>query len=196
MSNDVYYKQFDLDGETKSTIRFIASTESEDGDGDVVRAEGWDLRRYKRNPIVLYGHNHMLPIGVSQKISVENKSLVADIKLADEGTSEFIDTVRKLIDQKILRAVSVGFRATAAPVIRRDKDGGFQGFEFNGTELLENSIVAVPSNPEALSAAKSFGASDRVLNRLVSQDASVQIATRARLLKIYSLGVSGKIIRK
>ena len=192
---DIIFKQFELEGTTKSTARFVASNESEDGDGDVIRAEGWDLRRFKRNPIILFGHNHMLPIGISTRTAVEDKSLIQDIKFADEGTSEFIDTVRKLVDQKILRAVSVGFRATMPPQPRRNKDGDFVGFEFNGQELLETSIVSVPSNAEALAQqAKALGASDLVAKRLHMQDASVHIASRSRLLQLYKLGVSG--IRK
>ena len=189
---ELVYKQFELEGSTKSTVRFVASNETEDGDGDIIRVSGWDLRRFKRNPIILFGHNHMLPIGVSTRTAVEDKTLVQDIKLADEGTSEFIDTVRKLIDQKILRAVSVGFRATVPPSPRQNKDGDFVGFEFNGQELLETSIVSVPSNAEALAQqAKSLGASDLVMRRFNVQDASVQIAQRSRVLQLYKLGVSG-----
>lgn len=187
---DIIYKQAELEGTTKSALRFVASNESEDGDGDVVKASGWDLRRYKRNPIILFGHNHMLPVGISTRVAVEDKSLLLDIKLADEGTSEFIDTVRRLIDQKILRAMSVGFRATQPPAIRRGKESEFIGYEFDGTELLESSIVSVPSNPEALSQAKALGASESVIKRLSAPDAFVQIAQRQRMLEILKLGVS------
>jgi hypothetical protein len=64
--------------------------------------------------------------------------------------------------------------------------------EFNGQELLENSIVSVPANPNALAAAKSFGARDSTLNRLVEQDAIVQNSIRQRKLDLLRLGVSSK----
>lgn len=169
-------------------LSFVASDESVDGHGDIVRASGWDLRRYKKNPIVLFGHDGKLPVGYSPKTMVEGTQLVSDIKLADFGTSEFIDTLRKLIDQKIVRAVSVGFAVTQEPQILRDKQDQFSGFEFIGQELLEISIVSIPSNPNALSLAKSWGTSDRTMHRLFSQDAIVQAAARERRLKILQLG--------
>lgn len=174
------------------TFKFVASDESEDRDGDIVRAAGWDLSDFKKNPIILYGHNHMMPIGYSPSTKVESKRLVSDIKLAAEGTSEFIDTLAKLMDQKIVRAVSVGFRATKAPSMRRDEENDrIIGFEFNGQKLLEISVVAVPSNANALEMAKGYGLSERMMTRLFAPgDAIVQSAKRQRIITLKKLGAS------
>jgi HK97 family phage prohead protease len=171
-------------------FEFLASDETPDSYGDIVRAEGWDLRRYKKNPIVLFNHKSDVPVGYSPMCKVEDKKLIARIKLADEGTSDFIDTLYKLMKQRIVRSMSVGFRATKDVEIMRDKDGHFLGLEFNGQELLENSVVSIPANPNALSLAKSWGARDSTIQRLVSQDAIVQAAHRAREIDIIKLGVS------
>jgi HK97 family phage prohead protease len=157
-----------------------------------VRAEGWDLKRYRKNPIVLFNHSSNVPVGYSPKTVVEGKQLLAHVKLADEGTSEFIDTLYKLMKQRIVRAMSVGFQATADVNIMRDKDGNFLGLEFNGQELLENSIVSVPANPNALSLAKSWGVRDSTLARMVERDAFVQASIRQRQLDLLRLGVSSK----
>ena len=173
-------------------FEFIASDETPDSYGDIVKAEGWDLKRYKKNPIVLFNHSSSMPVGYSPKTWIDDTKLICRIKLADEGTSEFIDTLYKLMKQRILRAMSVGFRATKDVEIIRGKENEFLGLLFNGQELLENSIVSVPANPNALSLAKSWGVRDSTLNRFVEQDAIVQAAHRQRQLDLLQLGVSSK----
>jgi HK97 family phage prohead protease len=173
-------------------FEFIASDETPDSYGDIVRAEGWDLRRYKRNPIVLFNHKSDTPVGYSPKTFVEGKQLICRVKLADEGTSDFIDTLYKLMKQRIVRAMSVGFRPTADVNIMRDKDQNFIGLEFNGQELLENSIVSVPANPNSLALAKSWGAKDSTLHRLVESDAIVQSSIRQRKIDLLRLGATSK----
>jgi HK97 family phage prohead protease len=173
-------------------FEFIASDETPDSYGDIVRAEGWDLKRYKRNPIILYNHKSDVPVGYSPKTYVEGKQLKCIVQLADEGTSDFIDTLYKLMKQRIVRAMSVGFRATADVAVMYDKDKNFLGLEFNGQELLENSIVTIPANPNALSLAKSLGARDSTLQRLAEQDAIVQASVRQRQIDLLRLGVSSK----
>ena len=173
-------------------FEFIASDETPDSYGDIVKAEGWDLKRYKKNPIVLFNHSSSMPVGYSPKTWIDDTKLICRIKLADEGTSEFIDTLYKLMKQRILRAMSVGFRATKDVEIIRGKENEFLGLLFNGQELLENSIVSVPANPNALSLAKSWGVRDSTLNRFVEQDAIVQASHRQRQLDLLQLGVSSK----
>lgn len=191
MSNlGVVYKAADVQKTGDREYDFVGSDESEDSYGDIVFADGWDLKRYKKNPIVLFGHDARLPIGYSKKVAVENKRLIHKIKLADEGTSEFIDTIAKLMDQKIVKAVSVGFQPTKEPEVRRDKDGNFQGFDFHGQELLELSVVSIPANPNALSLAKSWGVKDATIRRMVAQDAFVRNANNQRRLALLRLGAS------
>ena len=70
--------------------------------------------------------------------------------MAAPGTSELVDSVRSLIDQKILRAVSVGFQ----PIEAEPRKNG--GWEYTKAALHEVSVVAVPANPNAVALAKSF----------------------------------------
>ncbi len=194
MENDIFYREVSVEpDEGQSRVfNFVASDETVDSYGDIVRADGWDLRRYKRNPIVLFNHSSMLPVGFSPKVGINGKRLEATIRIAEEGTSELIDTVYKLMKQRILRAVSVGFRATVTPIPIRDKEDRITGFEFNGQELLENSIVSVPANPNALALAKSWGVRESTLQRLAAQDAIVQAAARQRQLTLLRLGASSR----
>lgn len=195
----VYYREVEIRvaGGTdlgEREFEFLASDETPDSYGDIVRVEGWDLKRYKRNPIILFNHKSDVPVGHSPKTAIDDarNALVSRIKLADEGTSDFIDTLYKLMKQRIVRAVSVGFRPTKDVEILRDKEGNFEGLEFNGQELLEISIVSIPANPNSLSLAKSWGAKESTLRRMAEQDAIVQNSIRQRKIDLLRLGASSK----
>ena len=133
---------------------FVMSDESVDRTGDIIRAKGWMLDDFKKNPVALFGHAHDKPIGVWEDVKVMGKKLVGRLRLAEKGTSPEIDTIRSLIEQRILKAVSVGFQALEGKPLK-EKGGGF---EFTKQALHECSLVAVPCNQNALSIAKSFGA--------------------------------------
>jgi HK97 family phage prohead protease len=142
---------------------FVLSDESVDRMGDVIRADGWDLDSFRKSPVALYGHNHDIPpIGVWENVRVEGKRLLGTLRPAKSGTSEFIDTIRSLIEQRILRAVSVGFQPLEA---ESRKSGG--GFDFIKSQLHEVSVVAVGANPNALAIAKAL--SPEVADKLFVQ---------------------------
>jgi HK97 family phage prohead protease len=131
-------------------LDFVLSTEHVDRMGDVIRADGWDLRAFKENPVALVGHDHANLVGIWENIRVEGKKLMGTLKLAKEGTSALVDTTRSLIEQRMLKAVSVGFQPEEATP---RKNGGY---EFTKSILHEVSLVAVPANPHALAIAKCF----------------------------------------
>jgi HK97 family phage prohead protease len=173
------------------TLSVVASDETVDRYGDVLRVSGWDLSGYKKNPIVLFAHEARYPVGTS-KVRIDGKQLIADITLAEPGTSDIVDAVRALVRQKILKAVSVGFQPTKEPNEIKDPDTNkwTGGYEFVGQELLENSIVSIPANPNALTLARSFSPAVR---RALFQSApgrDVQVA-RAQIA-VLRLGVADR----
>ena len=129
---------------------FVLSDESVDRMGDVIRADGWDLRQFKANPIALFGHSHDQILGVWENVRIEGKKLMGSLRLAKPGTSPLIDTVRSLLEQKILKSVSVGFQ----PIESTPRKSG--GYDFTKSALHEVSVVAVPANPNALAVAKAL----------------------------------------
>ena len=139
-------------------LKYILSTDVVDRMGDVV-SQDWNLKDFKKNPISLFMHQHMIPIGTWSKTAVEDGNLVSYLNLAKEGTSEMIDTIRSLIAQRILKAVSVGF-SVGGYEARYDENGNFEGYNLNNPELQEASIVSVGANQEALQIAKSYNLSD------------------------------------
>ena len=98
---------------TQNGTKFVFSTEDIDRSGDKV-IQNWDLKDFLKNPIALAFHDHTNPIGVWENVKVIGSQLVGDLKLAKVGTSAFIDSIHKLIDQDILKATSIGFRSAKA----------------------------------------------------------------------------------
>ncbi len=135
-------------------LTFVASDETVDRMGDVVRADGWDLAAYKRNPVFLWAHDYArTPIGRSEWIGVDGTRLLATVEFAP---TEFAKEVEVLYRQRFLRAVSVGFRAKTF-TFRRGPHGAIEGVEYTKQELLEISAVPVPANPQALGKAFEAG---------------------------------------
>lgn len=153
-------------------LDFVLSDETVDRYGDIIEAAGWDLRNFKKNPIALFGHSSGFPIGTWSNVRVEGKRLVATLQLAAKGTSARIDELIALVEQGILRAVSVGFRPLESePIDAKDPWGGQR---YTKSELLETSLVSVPANPSALALAKSLNISDETLVLAFGEQADVK----------------------
>lgn len=139
--------------EVSDDLEFVLSDATPDRYGDVVEAKGWDLAWFRKNPIALFGHDNDFPIGTWDNVRVDGGKLLGRLNLAEPGTSARIDELRSLVRQKILRAVSVGFK----PI--ETEPNGKRGIRFLKQELLETSLVSVPANPAALAVARSMNLS-------------------------------------
>jgi len=132
---------------TTRLYTFIASTGQEDRNKNIFDADGWELGNYMKNPIVLENHNWAgLPIGAAVKVWTEQQRLQATIRFADTPRAR---EVQALIDQGILRTMSVGHVPLQAEV-RRDSQGWPIGMHSHRQELVELSITSVPANPDAI----------------------------------------------
>jgi HK97 family phage prohead protease len=156
-----------------------ASTINKDRDGDVIRPEAFaaSLPGYlKTNPVILLGHNMGgLPVGkaVSGKI-VKNQGLQIDIEFAGTDLGR---EVRYLVDNGFLNTLSVGF----IPRDWTEMKGG--GREFSSVDLLEVSVVTVPSNAGAtiIRSAESKGAALPTLAKIyeIKRERAIALADRA-----------------
>jgi HK97 family phage prohead protease len=144
----------DVDPQTgMRDIKFVISTSAIDRDDDIIDVNGWDLENYKKNPVVLWGHDYGgLPVAQATSIGIEDDKLVAVDRFTPQDVNPFGYMVYRLVEGKFLRATSVGFRPRQY-VFNDDH----KGYDFSEQELLEHSIVPVPSNPEALMAASAQG---------------------------------------
>lgn len=138
-------------------LRFTISTGSVDREQDTISLAGWDLAAFKRNPVVLWGHDAArLPIGRAYDLSIEDACLKASIEFIPTDTPEggaFAESVYRLARGGFIAATSVGFRPLKWDYTRdasRGADDWFPGIDFEEQELVELSVVTVPANPEAL----------------------------------------------
>jgi len=162
-------------------VSFIASTAAEDRMGDSISQNGWALDNYKKNPVILFGHDHDKPIGRARSVYMKDGNLAIDVEFAPEDIDPFAAKIGRMVKSGFLNAVSVGFR----PLDMKPRKSG--GYEFTKSELLEVSVVSVPANQEALMFAKSF-CSDREISRLfAAQGSELKVRqARARHMKTLS----------
>ena len=146
--------------EEKRIIPFVISTDSVDREQDVISVDGWNLENYEKNPVVLWCHNsRILPIGRNLNTRIEDGKLKADTPFISEdettaGHFEFVESVYRLYKNGFMSAKSVGFRPIKWAW---NEDRGYWAVDYEEQELLEDSCVPVPANPEALVEARSIG---------------------------------------
>lgn len=128
----------------------VFSSQTEDRHGDVVMQDGWDLKNYKKNPVILNSHNYddateVIGRAIPKSLKIENKELVGEIVFAvNENPKAKI--IFDLYAGGFLNAFSVGF------IPKKFKEDNF--FVIEESELLELSAVSVPANARALAKSK------------------------------------------
>jgi len=139
------------------TLDFTISTPSKDRDNDTISIEGWKLVNYKKNPVVLWCHDHkMLPVAKAKKVRVEDNKLKSRDEFTDPELNYFGYQVYQMYKNGFLNAVSVGFDPIEYEV-RMDDDGWINGIDYAKQDLLEHSCVPVPSQKDALLEARAKG---------------------------------------
>lgn len=149
----------------RNRLTFVLSDATVDRYGDTIDPHGWDLSDFRNNPIALFGHDGMFPVGKWANVRVEKDQLLADLIPAQKGTSARIDEIVSLVEQDILRTVSVGFK----PIEYEPRKGG--GINYKKQSLLECSVVGVPANPAALAVAKSLHVSPETIRMAFGEHA-------------------------
>lgn len=140
------------DSDDNLVISGYASTPDTDRIGDVVLSEAWTrsggLDNFKKNPIILFNHNHNNPIGKATKVESTKAGLELEAKISKAAPGG----VYELIKDGVLGTFSVGFIVKDAEYVPET-----DGFKIKDAELLEVSVVTVPMNQAAtFSLAKSF----------------------------------------
>ena len=141
-------------------VEVVGSTGVIDRMGDTIDQSGWQLKNFKLNPVILWGHNmreERPPIGKALKVWIQDKGkktakLMFKVKF-DLKDSFAVEIFRKIQDG-FINTVSVGFN----PMEWEDKepDSFWSPRHYTKHELLELSWVPVPANPEAHLALKSL----------------------------------------
>ena len=151
------------------TAEFVISSATKDRHGTVLNPSGWNLDNYNKNPIVGYQHNvygsffgEDNPDNVIGKgrVSVKGDELVGVVEFEPADINPLAEKLMKKVDFGSIRATSVGFLPVPneegkegywGPEERGEQEGGpNETYYYYGQELIEWSIVNIPSNPDAV----------------------------------------------
>jgi len=160
---DVTVEKIEQLDDTNKSFVAIASTEDEDRDKDIIRQEGWDLKNFKKNPMIPWGHNYFgVPIARSLRTWVDHDTKSLLFKPQFDADDEQSMKIFNKYKNGFLTSFSVGFRGIKFEY-RDEDDRWWGGIEFLEQELLEISGVTIPANPNART---SFHGGDKVQNLL------------------------------
>ncbi len=144
------------------------STGSKDRDNEVVRPDGL-VRKHYAGLTVFYDHDTRLPIGVTQWVKGDANRVLAKYRISDK--TEFSREMFALAQDGVLTGYSIGFLSredsppSAAEIAASPALAGVRRI-YRQWELLEFSLVGIPSNPEATMLAISKKVSAETLARL------------------------------
>jgi HK97 family phage prohead protease len=135
-------------------VEFVISTEAPDSYGTVFKSDGWDLKRYEKNPVVFYAHrswsdNPDMVIGTSE-VRMEDKQLIGVLRFEPAEINPLAEKVWQKVQAGTLRMASIGANPKKGHYGDEKLGENRDLIYFDEQELLEWSIVPIGSNPEAL----------------------------------------------
>ena len=137
---------------------FRASTADVDRHGTIIEPAGIDTANFESNPVFAWGHD------AYDAPDIENVlGRVAEYRRSDEAFDIGVEwaphdraqMARNLVKAGFLSAVSVGFIPDESAISTRSV-GDYEVPVFERTELVEVSLVPVPSNPQAVALMRSL----------------------------------------
>ncbi len=136
-------KGIEMPPNTLMVFRHILTTPRKDRDGDILRTEGAEV---DPKMLLLWQHVPTLPIGKMLVVVKQNsKQLVLVSAIVD--INELSHDAAVMIDNGMGR-FSHGFRALEFEELK-EKEGEPSGFDVKRFEIMEESLVSVPSNADA-----------------------------------------------
>lgn len=152
-----YVRKFPKDVEKTRTIPFVFSDETRDSYGTVFTADGWDLDRFNKNGIALFNHNTYssdpdMSIGTA-RAWVEGKKLLGEITFEPADINPLAEKVFRKYLNGTYKGVSVRFFPLENGHWgkgQEDVTGENPTYYIGRRELIEISVVPIPSNKNAL----------------------------------------------
>lgn len=149
-------------GDNSRVITFVASTDGLDRHGTKILPTGINTERFDSNPIIGWGHDlyggwFSTPdpknvIGKSVALRKTDKRLETDIEFLSAEVNPNADMIFKMVKAGAVNAVSIGFIPRKIEVEVDDAEREIPVIA--ASELLEISVVPIPSNPDALAIAR------------------------------------------
>ncbi|MGC8553758.1 MAG: HK97 family phage prohead protease [Phycisphaerae bacterium] len=152
----------------KREVVACISTGSKDRDNEVVQPDGL-VRKHYAGLTVFYDHDTRLPIGVTQWVKSDANRVLAKYRISDK--TEFSRDMFAMAQDGVLTGYSIGFLSredsppSTAEIAASPALAGVRRI-YRKWELLEFSLVGIPSNPEATMLAISKKVSADTLARL------------------------------
>jgi|AntDeeMinimDraft_6_1070357.scaffolds.fasta_scaffold00994_5 phage head maturation protease len=138
--------------EAERTAEFIISTEAVDTYKTVFKADGWMMDRYETNPIVCYNHNHTDAdhvIGTSE-VFVEDGMLIGRVRFEAAENNPLAEKIFNKVKNEIIRGASISAEILDGRYGLEELDEDPDVLYFTQQRLMEWSVVALNSNPDAL----------------------------------------------
>jgi len=151
------YLRKDKGQNDEDVFTFIASTSDPDRHRTVLNQENWKIKNFNDNPIIGYQHN--LYGGLCEapdpddvigkgRAYVEDGKLMVDVVFDEQNEKAM--KIKSKVERGFLKTVSVGFIEIGDGHEGNEDDGEDPKlYYFHGQELLEISVVNIPSNPKA-----------------------------------------------
>lgn len=144
--------------ETERSVVAWGSKPVIDRDGELIKGDAWDLKAFKKNPVLMLSHDYRQPpIGRVLWCKTDSEGLRFKAQFAETSTG---DEIYQLYKDGIMRAFSVGFVPKEWEDFSEDERKGKKPKPrriYDKVELLEISCVSIPSCPAALVAAYDEG---------------------------------------
>jgi HK97 family phage prohead protease len=147
-------REIDVDNRT---AEFIISDNTKDRHNTILDVDGWHLDNYNKNGIVgyqhdVYGEDQANPdsvIGIG-KAEIRDGKLIGIVKFEPEEINPLAEKIFKKVQFGTLKATSVGFNPLEQGEFRKMEDSDSEIYHYGKRDLLEFSIVNIPSNPNAV----------------------------------------------
>ncbi len=180
-------------------ILHTISTDDIDRDYEVILPKGADFKWFKKNPVVIWGHNYydnQNVIGGNVKLMRDEHSIKAITQFDLEMTKA--EEIYGQYQRRFLRAWSVGFMELKGRRVPVDEGGaenwppkaGQIWWEIMKWSMFEYSAVPVPSNPASLTeaTAKNFTVDGSVLKDIENFVLKIKEDENERKKVVFDLG--------
>jgi len=199
------------------TIEFVISDGGKDRHGSVLNMDNWELDNFNNNGIVGFQHEVYggglckesdpdTVIGIGQarlENGPQGKLLIGSVKFEPESINPLAEKIYQKVKYGSLKATSVGFK----PIKDENGETGENGriengdrvdtdtFYYYGQELLEFSIVKIPSNPRALKRSLRDQTANAIhfIRKQIGEDISYGEIEQMRVIDVMQMLEDGKI---
>lgn len=170
-------------------VRFVISTEKRARDGWVIRADGWELEEYRKNPVVLWNHEARWggPRIGDSAVYLDGKTLRAVCSFLPREVSELAYSLGEIAATRG-HAASVGF--SILDYLRVDDPLVLEewpwALDITLVELTEWSLVNVPSDTDAYAEARARGIPTQAVADFAAELMDEGSPARAFLERLYA----------